>query len=159
MRPTDAKENPGRPRNRLGSGALGLLAFFVSFFLYVWLRIEPGLLLHATGPLFFLSDSFWNTFSSRPGGLLDYVAAFLAQSDHFNWLGALVLTGICFLIFLISRRLVTLAAGAVPWTVLVLPSLGLLLGLNQYQTSAWNLPLGLLLSLAARSEERRVGEE
>jgi hypothetical protein len=149
MRPTDAKENPGRPRNRLGSGALGLLAFFVSFFLYIWLRIEPGLLLHATGPLFFLSDSFWNTFSSRPGGLLDYAAAFLAQSDHFNWLGALVLTGICFLIFLISRRLVTLAGGAVPWTVLVLPSLGLLLGLNQYQTSAWNLPLGLLLSLAA----------
>ncbi len=149
MQPTDAKENPGRPRNRLGSGALGLLAFFVSFFLYIWFRIEPRLLLHATGPLFFLSDSFWNTFSSRSGGLLDYAAAFLAQSDHFNWLGALVLTGLCFLIFLISRRLVTLAGGAVPWTVLVLPSLGLLLGLNQYQTSAWNLPLGLLLSLAS----------
>ena len=129
MQGTDAKENPSRPRNRFGTGALGLLAFFVSFFLYVWLRIEPRLLLHATGPLFFFSDPFWKTFSSRPGGVLDFVAAFLAQSDHFNWLGALVLTGVCFLIFLISRRLVTLAGGAVPWTVLVLPSLGLLLSL------------------------------
>jgi len=149
MQRTDAKENPSRPRTRFASGALGPLAFFVSFFLYVWFRIEPRLLLHVTGPLFFFSDPFWKTFSSRPGGVLDFIAAFLAQADHFNWLGALVLTGVCFLIFLISRRLVTLAGGAVPWTVLVLPSLGLLLGLNQFQTSAWNQPLELLLSLAA----------
>src|ERR1035437_2866018 len=149
MRPADAKENRGQPRSRFGSGALGLLAFFISFFLYVWLRIEPGVLLHATGPLFFFSDPFWKSFSSRPGGVLDYVAAFLAQSDHFNSLGALVLTAVCFLIFLITRRLVTFAGGVVPWTVLVLPSLALLLGLNQYQTLAWNMPLGLLLSLAA----------
>ena len=148
MRPTEAKGSPGRPASRF-AGRLGALAFFVLFFLYVWLRIEPGLLLHVNGPLFFFSNSFWETFSSRPGGWLEYVAAFVAQADHFNWLGALVLTGVCFLIFLLSRRIVTLAGSAVPWPVLALPACLVLLWLNQYQTSAWNLALGLLLKLAS----------
>ena len=105
--------------------------------------------MHTTGPLFFFSNSFWETFSSRPGGMWEYVAAFVAQADHFNWLGALVLTGVCFLIFLISRRIVTLAGSAVPWPILALPSCLVLLWLNQYQTSAWNMALGLLLNLAS----------
>jgi hypothetical protein len=130
-------------------GAASAFAFFTLYFLYVWLRVEPSLLWYTKGPPFFLSSSFWQAFPGRPGGVLDYVAALLAQSDHFNWLGALVFTGIGALIFTAGRRICALAGFTPSWVLPVLPSLGLLLELEQYDTAAWNMALGLLLSLAA----------
>jgi len=72
--------------------------FFVLFFLCVWLIVEPRLIYHGAGtitnfPTFFKTgDFFRSTAGGRPGGLVEYACAFLAQLFYCNWAGALVIT-------------------------------------------------------------------
>ena len=60
--------------------------------LYVWLWVEPPLRYHRSAPLFLLRTDFFAEHLKRPGGLLDYAAAWLAQLDCRAMLGALVIT-------------------------------------------------------------------
>ena len=71
--------------------------FFVLFFLYVWLIVEPRLIYHGAGtitnfPTFFKTRDFFISAGGRPGGLVEYACAFLAQLFYSNWAGALVIT-------------------------------------------------------------------
>jgi hypothetical protein len=43
-------------------------------------------------PVYFKGWAFSRTFLSRPGGLLEYLSAFLSQSFYYSWLAALVVT-------------------------------------------------------------------
>ncbi len=82
-------QNPGR---RLRS-----LLFFILFYLYIWLEVETRLIYHGAGaisnfPVFFRGWTFFQRFTSYPGGITEYLCSFLSQFLYINWAGALVLT-------------------------------------------------------------------
>ena len=55
---------------------------------------------HCSGSVFYLSRSFFSRFLKYPGGMVEYVAAFLAQLNYYNWLGAVVFTAMGCMVFL-----------------------------------------------------------
>ena len=127
----------------------GTLVLLLGSFLYVWLRVEPLLEYHSSGPYFFRQRAFMETFLGRPGGLASYAGVFLAQLNCLNWLGALV--------FVLSECLVLPAAlaclvrisGRPPGLVALVPLFLLLLLRNRYGCPVPAISLGLLLALAA----------
>jgi len=71
------------------------LVFFIVFYLYVWLEIEPHLIFHGGGvitnfPCFYLGWAFLEKFLTYPGGAVEYIAAFLSQFLYYSWAGAIV---------------------------------------------------------------------
>jgi hypothetical protein len=75
----------------------GGLAFFVLFYLYLWLYVDLRLIYYSAGmitefPVFFRGWVFFRQFTSYPGGPAEYVAAFLAQFFYYSWSAALVVT-------------------------------------------------------------------
>ena len=73
------------------------LIFFIGFYLYLWLDVDLRLIYHGAGeiinfPVFLRGWVFFQEFISRPGGLLEYTAAFLSQLFYIGWAGALVAT-------------------------------------------------------------------
>lgn len=66
------------------------LLFPIGTWLYVYLWVEPPLRYYQSAPEFFLRADFLADHTRRPGGLLDYAAAWLAQMDCRAALGALV---------------------------------------------------------------------
>ncbi|MFH1616432.1 MAG: DUF6057 family protein [Planctomycetota bacterium] len=82
--------------------------FFVLFYLYIWLEIEPCLLYHGGGwfnrfPVFFTDWWFFRKFLSYPGGLLEYLCSFLSQFFYCSWAGGLVVTLQAWLIYLCTN--------------------------------------------------------
>jgi len=78
-------------------GTVRRLVFFIVFYLYVWLEIEPHLIFHGGGmitnfPCFYFGWSFLEKFLTYPGGAVEYIAAFLSQFLYYSWAGAIVLT-------------------------------------------------------------------
>ena len=71
--------------------------FFILFYLYLWLYVDPRLIYHGGGiitnfPSFYKGWTFFLTFPRYPGGLIEYLSAFLVQFFYFPWAGALVIT-------------------------------------------------------------------
>jgi len=71
------------------------LLFFALLYLYLWLVVEPHLIFHGSDritnfPSFYKTWDYFIFHLSRPGGLVEYVSAFLSQLFCFSWLGALV---------------------------------------------------------------------
>lgn len=123
--------------------------FFLLFFVYVWLRIDPGLEYGYSNTTFFLSRAFSSRFLARPGGLADYAAVFLAQLNYYSWLGALVFTALGLLLFVAARCVCApVGGGRLPAAGLGLPFLLLLLR-GRYDGQALGASLGLLLGLSA----------
>jgi len=116
------------------------------FYLYVWLRIDPGLLYQREMPAFITTVAFFRGFLDRPGGVAAYVSAFLMQSCWYPWLGAVLITVIAGLICLVTRGLI----GAMtdrpvgPWVSFV-PVVLLVMVHGQYK----HLPMTSLALLAA----------
>jgi hypothetical protein len=126
-----------------------VVVFFLLFFLYVWLRIEPAVEYYSKGRLFSLSESFLHRFLDYPGGLAQYAAAFLAQLNHQSWLGALVFTALGALLFLMTNQLCRLVTGRAPLVVCLAPSLILLAWRGCYDGQTLDASLLLLLALGA----------
>lgn len=85
-------------RSLLRSGTAAEL-FFLLYYLYVWLVIDPRLVFHAVGILMpyslFAFQTTWPFFVehlTRLGGLVEYIARLLAQFGAFGWAGALIVT-------------------------------------------------------------------
>lgn len=77
-------------------------------FLYTWLVIEPCLIFHGAGtipnfPVFKTGLASFFAAISRPGGLVEYVTAFLAQLFSFSWLGAAIIVGLGWALFLVTN--------------------------------------------------------
>jgi len=97
-------------------------------------------------PVFFKGWAFFHTFLSRPGGLLEYISAFLSQSFYYSWLGALVLTLQAWLFYACTGHfLKTIKARRLLWLRFV-PAVLLLVIYGQY---AYHFPstMALLVSL------------
>ena len=73
------------------------IIFFIAFYLYLWLVVETRLIYHGGGiiasfPIFFRGWAFFCEFLSYPGGLVEYISAFLSQFLYIGWAGAIVVT-------------------------------------------------------------------
>jgi len=71
--------------------------FYILFYLYLWLVVDLRLIYHGAGeiidfPVFLRGWPFFSEFISRPGGMVEYTAAFLSQLFYIGWIGALVAT-------------------------------------------------------------------
>jgi hypothetical protein len=126
-----------------------VLAFFLLFFLYVWLRLEPAVEYCSEATVFFLNGSFFHRFLAQPGGMVDYGAAFLAQLNYWSWLGALVFTALGALVFLAASRLCRQAAGRAPILVCLAPLLVLVAWRGRYEGHTLAAVLALVLALGA----------
>jgi hypothetical protein len=78
-------------------GLIRSLIFFIGFYLYLLLDVDLRLIYNGAGeilnfPAFFRGWAFFQEFISRPGGLVQYTAAFLSQLFYIGWAGALVAT-------------------------------------------------------------------
>ena len=92
----DATSQAEQQRRTGGAGPVSALALVLSF-VYVWLRVDVGLLYFwpgATFPSFAMTRLFAGDFVLRAGGPVQYAAAFLSQLYYYPWLGALVITGV-----------------------------------------------------------------
>jgi hypothetical protein len=127
--------------------SLTTAGFFGLFFLYLWLRIEPSVEYHHAAPPFFLSQDFLRPFLGQPGGLVAYGAAFLAQLNRHDWLGALVYTGLGLLLFLATGAVLRRMGGGTPRLALFVPPFLLLLLRDRYASASLEISMGLLLAL------------
>jgi len=90
-------QNPG--------GLARSLLFFIFFHLYLWLVVDLHLIYHGGGlitnfPPFYKDWAFFTEFLTYPGGLVEYISAFLSQFLYYPWAGAFVVTLQAWLIFI-----------------------------------------------------------
>ncbi len=148
-RQADTKAAPRPPSFcHRSSRRAGVAAVFVCVFLDVWLRVEPVLEYHTQFTPFLLRLSFLEPFLKRPGGLTDYGAAFLAQFNFHNWLGAAVFAGLLSTIYLTARLLIKRVTGMEGGIIALVPVFLLLALRNRDSVSALAVGLGLALALA-----------
>ena len=107
--------------------------FFILFYLYLQLYVDLRLIYHGAGiitnfPVFYKSWSFFLPFLSYPGGLVEYLSAFLSQLFYYSWTGALVITVQAWLISLCTDNLLKVTnSPRIRWFSFVLPILLLVL--------------------------------
>jgi len=124
------------------------LLFFILFYLYLWLKVEPHLIYHGGGvinnfPVFFKGWDFCREFMLYPSGSLEYLSAFLSQFFYYSWAGALILTLQAWLLFICTGCfLKTVKARWLYWTRFI-PPLLLLIIYNQY---TYHFPTTMALS-------------
>ena len=127
------------------------ILFFVLFFLYLWLRIEPHLIFHGgwytlNFPVFYKDWSFFKDYLSYPGGFVEYGSAFLSQFLYYSWTGAIVITLQAWLIFLCTNSFIkALNAQQLTWLRFIPPILFLVL-YSQY-TFYFNTMMALAVAL------------
>ncbi len=116
--------------------------------LHVWLRVQPSLRYHDSAPEFLYGQHFFRPFLSYPGGLLEYVGAFLAQLEHSDLLGASAAAVLATLLFGLGRGLLRPAVGRIAsWLAVILPLLFFLLQ-DCYDAVTLGIGLGAVLVLA-----------
>jgi hypothetical protein len=112
-------------------------------FLHVWLNVDPRLLYHRQGPLFFTGWSFFREHLGRPGGLVDYASALLAQFHWLGWPGAAVMAALALAIAVLMRAILGRLGRRWTWPALV--PLALLAAL----ANRFDHPLATWVGLAA----------
>ena len=89
--------------------AIEAVVFFTVFYLFVLLIIKPELIYYASGRVIyyypFLMDR-WFLYESLTtvGGPINYIASFFNQCFYFSWIGALIITAIGWLFWLLSQK-------------------------------------------------------
>ncbi|UCG49563.1 MAG: hypothetical protein JSU94_07240 [Phycisphaerales bacterium] len=111
--------------------------FFVFFFLYIWLRIEPRLLYHAFGvyidwPELSTDRAFLWQSVSHPGGPAEYVAAVLSHWYYYSWAGALIITCLASLLCAGTNALARLAGAARGTLLCYVPAVAILMLYGRY---------------------------
>ena len=117
--------------------AIRSFVFFILFFLYLWLDVDPRLIYHGGGviedfPVFFRGWAFFQQFVSYPGGPVEYLSAFLSQLLYYSWAGALVLTLLAWLICLCAGAFIKALDGPCLGWVRFIPPILLLIVYSQY---------------------------
>ena len=148
----NADDQSAGEADQINAGAGGRLAlrtvvacvFFALFYVWVWQCVQPQILYHANQvflcpnvlisfPLFYKGWAFFEPFATSPGGLAEYASAFLSQYFYYGWLGSLILTGLAWLAYLVTDRLiVALGGGGVARGLRFVTPLLLLIHYNRY---------------------------
>jgi len=140
----------------------GTVIFFLLFYLYVWLRIDPSLLYFWASPVlpaFSLGSEFRSGFLVHPGGPVEYAAAFLSQFYYYPWAGSLVITAAAMLMWASSRSYLKPIVGPSGKLLHFVPAVLFLMLYNRYDHA---LALGLAFVLAVWGaclyvQSRRLG--
>ena len=127
----------------IGWTAASSLLFFLLYYLYLWMVVDLRLIYHGGGeianfPVFYRGWEFFREFPSYPGGLVDYISAFLSQFFYIGWAGALVATVQAWLLWLCTGSIMRTVNGWRPrWVCFIPPILLLMLYARySYQFSA-----------------------
>ena len=80
--------------------------FFLAFFFYAWLVIDPVLIFHHQQLGFSVTGRFLHEFLQYPGGIAEYLSLFLFQLASIPVLGALLYTLLAFLVVTLTRALI-----------------------------------------------------
>ena len=95
-------------------------------------RIRPELFYQQV-PVIFVCDSYHlGRFLARPGGLVEYVSAFLSPLFAVGWLGALVVTVLATGICLATRQFLTAIARTGGYVLFLIPALLIGMGMERY---------------------------
>jgi len=111
--------------------------FFVLFYVYLWLGVQTQLIYHGgivivRFPTFFTGWDFFSGFLHFPGGILEYVSAFLFQFFYLSWAGAIVITLQAWLIYVcFDYVLKSIKAGFLRW-MRFLPPVLLMVAYSRY---------------------------
>ncbi|HOA62876.1 MAG: hypothetical protein KA191_17345 [Verrucomicrobia bacterium] len=125
---------------------LPVALLFLAAWLYIELRIDPPLRYYHAGPVFFLNSDFLADHLDRPGGLVEYAAAWLAQTDCRAMLGAFVTASLSALVWGAAALLLKPAGRCHSWLPFV-PALLLLALAGRYDAPLHAIAFGLLLAL------------
>jgi len=98
---------------------LGHLLFSIGLFFYYFVIINPAWIHFNQQPSFFAEERFFTECLSVPGGLLDFVGAFLADLFQIGWLGAIVLVALVLITLLLLRSVMR---QSVLWILPLLPT-------------------------------------
>ena len=113
------------------------LLFFIVFYLYMYLKIEPYLLFHGVReytefPIFYIGWNFFHKFTSYPGGIIEYFSSFLAQFFYFNWAGALIVTLLAWSLFVCTDNIIKAVKTPILRCIRFIPPILLLIIYSQY---------------------------
>jgi len=123
--------------------------FFVLYYLYLWRVIDLRLIRHGGGiiwnfPVFYKGWEFFRESVFQPGGLVEYVSAFLAQFFYIGWAGALVATAQAWLLWLCTGTIIrAISSWRLQWVRFILP-IALLIFYARY-----SYPFGTAMALLA----------
>ncbi len=145
LRPSQ-NQPPRSPNPVWLSGLWPVLPFAAACYLFVWLYLDPWARYCASAPVFFLGGDVLGQHSNRPGGLLQYASALLAQLDYHAWLGALAFTILVGLLSLGTAALLR-RIGAKLGLAWAVPGFLLLVLYGQYAPPVIELAAGALLAL------------
>ena len=122
-------------------------SFFTFCFLYIWFWIQPELLYTNQQPVFLFGTQFFEEFINYPGGLIDYLSAFLTQFYIYSWAGAAILTLTLVSLTLLTRQMFKSFNSSKSLSVIhFIPSI-FLLGIYHQYTFPLSISLSLLASL------------
>lgn len=135
---------------RVSLNLIRFIFFFIIFYLYILLRIDPRLMYHGNGiidfPVFYRGMEFFERFTAYPGGLTDYVSAFLSQYYYFHYPGSFIITIITILIS-IETYIFIKSVGITRFSsIIYVPAILILMIHNQY-VNCMAISIGLLVSL------------
>lgn len=125
--------------------------FFALFYLYLLLQVKPNLIYHGGGqltnfPVFYTGWTFFLKTACHPGGLIEYLSAFLSQFLYFSWTGAIVLTIHALLFCLFTRYFLKKIQIGGYNIISFIPAVLLLVTYNSY-TYHFTITLALLTAL------------
>ena len=126
--------------------------FFLMFFIFVWLWIDPKLIYHGHGQsvIYPICTSRINTFSGYPafpGKTTMYMAARLSHYYYFSWAGALIVTVIAWLLCVGTDKFITtISGGRLRWLRFI-PAIFLLAQHGRYYPFLLAENLALLIAL------------
>ncbi|MGD0339559.1 MAG: DUF6057 family protein [Bacteroidota bacterium] len=121
--------------------------FFICYFLWFWFQVDPKIIYQYQEPVFFYNIRFFNEHLLYPGGVVDYISAFLAQFYYFTWIGSMMVTVFAILTTYLTRWLIQNTGTKIKGDIIsFLPALLLLACHSQYEFLL-NFTIGFLLAL------------
>ena len=122
-------------------------AFFLAFFLVLWLRIRPELAFQRQEPVFLTGTDFFRGFLGRPGGTVEYLSAFFSQGLNHPALGAAIVTAFAWLAARLTYGLIRECSPVRRVRMFHLLPAVLLLGLHGHYSHPLSADIGLALLL------------
>lgn len=132
-------------RHRLTRGlvfAAQVFGLCAALYFYLLLRVRPELFYQQKPDVFLFDSYYFAAFLQQPGGLVEYVGAFLSPLFAFGWLGALVITLLTALVCLATRQFLAAITGTGGAALFLVPAILILTVLGQY-----NHPVRLCVGL------------
>ncbi len=117
----------------------------VALFFYYWLIIHPEYIQYARQPVFFLEKTYFFGQLQMPGGIVDYIAALLTDSFQFGVLGAILLTALTVIFYILLKILLRPGAW---WVAPVIPTI-ILAAVQTDPNYSIVQTLALIIALAA----------